>query len=71
MLNLDDIYSSSDEAYIEAAGSITADHSAKPCRKTQKTKSKFDRPSWASHIQLFTTDCPSSQSIDPIAHLIL
>jgi hypothetical protein len=34
MLNLDDNYSSSDEAYIEPAGSITAGHSAKRRKKT-------------------------------------
>jgi len=33
MLNLDDNYSSSEEAYIEPAGSITAGHSAKPRKK--------------------------------------
>ena len=36
MLNLDDIYSTSDEAYSEPAGSITAGHSAKRCKKTLK-----------------------------------
>jgi len=36
MLNIDDNYSSSDKAYIERAGSITADHSAKRCKKTLK-----------------------------------
>jgi hypothetical protein len=45
MLNLDDNYSSLDEAYIEPAGLIMADHSAKRRKKTQKTKSKFDRSS--------------------------
>jgi len=34
MLNLDNDYSSSDEAYIEPAKSITADHSAKQPKKT-------------------------------------
>ena len=34
MLNLDDVYSSSDEAYIGRAGSITAGHSAKRRKKT-------------------------------------
>jgi hypothetical protein len=71
MLNLDDNYSSSDKAYIEPARSIMADYLAKPCKKTQKTKSKFDRSSWASHIQSFTTFCPSPQSMKPIAQLIL
>jgi len=32
MLNLDDNYCSSDEAYNEPASSITADHSAKQCK---------------------------------------
>jgi len=36
MLNLDDNYSFSDEAYIESAWSITADHSAKRRKKTLK-----------------------------------
>jgi len=36
MLNLDDDYSSSDEAYIEPAGSITAGHSVKQCKKALK-----------------------------------
>jgi len=36
MPNLDDNYSSSDEAYIEPAGSITAGHSAKQRKKTLK-----------------------------------
>jgi len=38
MLNLDDNYSSSDEAYIEPAGSITAGHSAKRRKKTHKNQ---------------------------------
>jgi hypothetical protein len=33
MLSLDDNYSSSGKAYIELAGSITADHSAKRHKK--------------------------------------
>ena len=36
MLNLDDNYSSLDEAYIEPAGSITAGHSAKRRKKMLK-----------------------------------
>jgi hypothetical protein len=40
VLNLDDNYSSSDEAYIEPAGSITAEHSAKRHKKTLKTLSQ-------------------------------
>ena len=36
MLKLDDNYSSSDEAYIEPAGSITAGHSAMRHKKTLK-----------------------------------
>jgi hypothetical protein len=40
MLNLDDNYSSSDEAYIEPARSITADHSVKRCKKTLKKPSQ-------------------------------
>jgi hypothetical protein len=36
MLNLDNNYNSSDKAYIEPAGSITADHSAKRHKKTLK-----------------------------------
>jgi hypothetical protein len=36
ILNLDDNYSSSDEAYIEPAGSITAGYSAKQRKKTLK-----------------------------------
>jgi hypothetical protein len=40
MLNLDDNYSSSDEAYIEPAGSITADHSAQRHKKILKKTSQ-------------------------------
>jgi len=36
MLNLDNNYSSSDKAYIEPAGLITAGHSVKLCKKTLK-----------------------------------
>jgi len=54
MLNLDDNYSSSDEAYIELAGLITAGHSAKRRKKThkkpiQKASSDGDRSMW--HMQ--------------------
>jgi hypothetical protein len=43
MLNPDNNYSSSDQAYIEPAGSIIAGHLAKPPQNTQKTNSKFAR----------------------------
>ena len=36
MLNCDDNYSSSDKVYIEPVWSITADHSAKQCKKSVK-----------------------------------
>jgi len=58
MLNLDDNYSSSDEAYIEPAGSITPDHSAKWHKKTLK------KP-----IQNFT-DLPELPTFDPLQPII-
>jgi hypothetical protein len=39
-------------------------------RKHAKNQFKIDRSSQASHIQPFTTSCPSSQSMEPIAHVV-
>jgi len=58
MLNLGDNYSSSDEAYIEPAESITADHSAKRCKKTLK------KP-----IQNLT-DLPKLPTFDPLQPIV-
>ena len=54
MFNLDDNYSSSDEAYNEPTGSITANHSAKQRKKTLK------KP-----IQNLT-DLPELPTFDPV-----
>jgi len=53
MLNLDDTYSSSDEAFIEEAGSITADHSAKRHKKTLKKPTQ----NWTDFPKIPKFDC--------------
>jgi len=58
ILNLDDNYSSSDEAYIEPAGSIIADHSAKWCKKTLKKPAQ----NW--------TDLPKLPTFDPLHPIV-
>jgi hypothetical protein len=54
MLNLDNNSSSSDEAYIEPAGSITAGHSAKRCKKTLKKQIQnlLDLPKLPTFVHL-------------------
>jgi len=69
ILNLDDNYSSSEKAYIEAAGLITADHSARRHKKTLKKpiQNLTDLPELHTfnHYDLLSpltkngTDCPS------------
>jgi len=59
MLNIDDNYSSSDEAYIEPAGPITTDHSAKLRKKTLKKPIQ----NLTDHPELPTFD--PLQPIDP------
>ena len=58
MLNLDDNYSSSDDAYIEPAGSITADHSANRRNKTLK------KPIQNS------TDLPELPTFNPLQRIV-
>jgi len=58
MLNLDDNYSSSDEAYIEPAPSITADHSAKWRKKTLKKPSQN------------LTDLPELRTFNPLQPIV-
>ena len=58
MLNLDDNHSSSDKAYIQPAGSITADHSAKRRKKTLKTP-----------IQNLT-DLPELPTVNPLEPIV-
>jgi hypothetical protein len=59
MLHLDDNYSSSDEVYLEPAGSITTDHSAKWHKTTHKKpiRNLTDLPELPtfSHLQLIVT----------------
>ena len=58
MLNIDDNYSSSDEAYIEPAGSITADHSVKRHKKTLKKPSQN------------LTDLPELPTFNPLQPIV-
>jgi len=58
MLNLQDNYSSSDEAYIKPAGSITAGHSARRHKKT------LNKP-----IQNLT-DLPKLPTFDPLQPVV-
>jgi hypothetical protein len=54
-VHLDDNYTSTDEAYIESAGSITSHHSAMLCKKTHK------KP-----IQNLMSDLPELPTFDPL-----